>query len=988
MKKVIYLFLLSTLFVISCKTKGNGNEGFVVSSITDANGFTYETVSDDPSGLRLYTLENGLKVYLSQNKTEPKIQTFIPVRAGSVYDPSDNTGLAHYLEHMVFKGTDKIATQDWEAEKVLLDSISILYEAQKAESDVEKKKEIYLQIDKVSLEASKLSVANEYDIMVSSLGAEGTNAWTWHEETVYTNKIPSNGLDKWLHVESERFSKLVLRLFHTELEAVYEEFNRGQDSDYRRSASALNEALFPKHPYGQQTTIGTSEHLKNPSMIAINNYFETYYVPNNMAVILVGDIEFDETIKKVNGAFGSFEYKEVKHPERPIEEPITAIVEKEVFGPENERVSIAFRSNGIGSEDEIKLQLIDMILNNSTAGLIDLNLNQKQLVQNAGSYAQFLNDYGMHQFYGNPKSGQTLEEVKDLILGQIEEVKKGNFDEWLIKAVINDLKLSQIRGLENASDVANAYVNAFVHFQDWKSRINVFDKMNKVSKQELVDFANSFYKDNYVAVYKRQGETKDLVKVENPSITPIELNRDKKSEFVRNFEQMTSPDLKPDFVDYSTAIKNDKLENGIELAYVPNETNDLAELNIIYDMGNDNIKKLGLAVGYLEYLGTSETSAEDLSKEFYKIGINYGVRAGSNRTTIYLSGLRENLDKGLALLEDLMSNAVSNQDTYDKYVLQIAKGRQDLKSNKSQILWNGLYSYGQYGEDSRLRDIYTIEELKQMDPNELIEVIKDLKDYKHRVFYYGKDIEQAKSALNVHHKIGSELKEYPPKKEYKYKETGDNVYFVDYDMVQAEMLFLAKGDTFDPKKLAASGLFNTYFGSGLSSIVFQEIRESKSLAYSAFSSYSNASKEGDPNYTYAYVGTQANKLNQAVDAMMDLMNNMPEAVDNFESAKKSTLKKMAANRVNKSNIFWSYERLKRRGMTENNMEQIYNEIQNMTMEDLSTFFKENIQGGEYEVLVVGNKKDVDVKALERLGKVQELDVDYLFNFEKPAPLKD
>src|SRR5690606_21552247 len=234
-------------------------------------------------GLRLYTLDNGLKVYLSQNTDEPKIQTFIGVRAGSVYDPSDNTGLAHYLEHMVFKGTDEIGTQNGEEEKKYLDQISALYEEHKSEQDPDKKKNIYKKIDSLSLEASKIAIANEYDKMVSSLGAEGTNAWTWHEETVYTNKIPANGLDKWLKLESERFSQLVLRLFHTELEAVYEEFNRAQDSDGRKESYELMDALFPNHPYGQQPTIGVSEHLKNPSMVAIHNYFNTYYVPNNIA---------------------------------------------------------------------------------------------------------------------------------------------------------------------------------------------------------------------------------------------------------------------------------------------------------------------------------------------------------------------------------------------------------------------------------------------------------------------------------------------------------------------------------------------------------------------------------------------------------------------------------------------------------------------------------------------------------------------------------
>jgi predicted Zn-dependent peptidase len=986
MKKLVLILFLATFILNSCKTKV-AEDQVTTTTEKDSNGYPYETVSNDPTGLRLYTLENGLKVYLSQNTDEPKIQTFIPVRAGSVYDPKDNTGLAHYLEHMVFKGTDEIGTQDWESEQKILAKISDLYEQHKAEKDPESKKEIYKKIDSTSLAASKISIANEYDKMVSSLGAEGTNAWTWHEETVYTNKIPANELDKWLKLESERFSQLVLRLFHTELEAVYEEFNRGQDVDFWKLDEALNAALFPTHPYGQQTTIGTSEHLKNPSMLAIHNYFDTYYVPNNMAVILVGDIDFEETIKKVDAAFGTFKYKEVTHPTRPTEEPMNSPVTVEVTGPETETINLAFRTDKMGSEAEKMVTLVDMILANSEAGLIDLNLNQQQKVQQAGSYTQFLNDYGIHTLYGNPKSGQTLEEVKDLLLAQIEKIKKGEFDEWMIEAVTNDLRLSEIRRFGNASAVANAYVSAFVHFQDWETRVQFIDEMSKVKKEDLVAFANEFYNDNYVAAYKRQGENSSLVKVENPGITPIELNRDKKSTFLENFNAIETPEIQPSYVNYSDAINTNTLANGLEFSYVENPLNDLAELYIIFDMGKDHDKKLGLAIQYLEYLGTDTMSAEDLKKEFYKLGISYSVSSSNDRSYIALNGLRQNVDKGLELLENLWANAVPNKEAYDKLVLKIAKGREETKADKGQIMWSGLMSYGQYGENSRLRDIYTIEELKAVDPSELVEIVKGLRNYKHRFFYYGKDKAEGVTAVNTKHTIPATLKAYPEKKEYKMKDMASNVYFVDYDMVQSEMLFLAKGDTFDADKMAATSLFNTYFGSGLSSIVFQEIRESKSLAYSAFSAYSTARKAEDPNLIYAYVGTQANKMNQAMDAMLELMNNMPEAEENFRAAKESTLKQLAAERINKTNIFWSYERLKDRGMTEDNREQMYNAIQKMTIDDLRAFFNSNIKGATYDLMVIGNKKDVDVKALEKFGKVQELDVDHLFNYEKPAPIK-
>lgn len=983
MKPIVYL--LTIAFFYSCTT-AEKEASFITTEHKDANGFSYETVSNDPTGLRLYQLDNGLKVYLSQNKDEPTIQTFIPVRAGSNYDPKESTGLAHYLEHMVFKGTHEFGTNDWDTEKIYLDSISNLYEKHRTASDPEEKKHLYKEIDRVSLAASQYSIANEYDKMVSTLGARGTNAHTWFEETVYKNKIPSNELSKWANLESDRFSELVLRLFHTELEAVYEEFNRGQDNDGRKKFSSTLEALFPNHPYGQQTTIGTSDHLKNPSMVAIHDYFDKYYVPSNMAVVLVGDLEYDSTIQLINDTFGKLENKEVVHPELPKEEPLAEIVTRDVLGPTSESVFVAFRTGGIGTEEEIMVTLVDMILANSQAGLFDLNLNQQQKVQRASSFPMFQNDYGMHILDGYPKDGQTLDEVKDLMLAELDKVKKGEFEDWMIDAVVNDMKLSQLQQFESSSALASNYYNAFIHRENWSDVIQKMDRMKAVSKEELVAFANDFYKDNYVVTYKRKGEDKSIAKVENPGITPINLNRDKQSGYLKNFNEIKPEKLEPLFVDYKAEIKSKDLSNGLKMEFIENKTNDLFTLNIIFDMGSDHNKKLGLAVGYLDFIGTEKYAPEDIKKEFYKLGVSYGVNTGGEKSYVSLSGLQENLEPGLVLLEDLWSNAIADQETYDKYVARILKSREDGKTQKGNILWNGLFNYGKYGENSRMRNIYNASELQEMDPVELVTILKELKGFKQRLFYYGNDVDATTMALNKNYQVPTELKDYPEPVKYDELETGNAVNYVDYDMVQAEMIFVSKGKTFDKKKLAKSQVFNTYFGSGLSSIVFQEIRESKSLAYSAFASYSNAGKIGDSNYTYAYVGTQANKLTQAVDAMLDLMNNMPEAEEQFESAKEATLKKIASQRITKSNIFWQYEALKKRGIDYDNREEIYNEVSEMTMDDLKSFFNDNIKGGNYTALVIGNKKDLELKALEKLGKVEELDIDYLFNY-KETPVK-
>ncbi|WP_025740368.1 M16 family metallopeptidase [Aquimarina pacifica] len=981
----LILLLIGVSSLSNCKkaiSNENISQEITVEKHTDKSGFSYETVNNDPTGLRLYTLENGLKVYLAKNEEEPKIQTLIAVKAGSTYDPADNTGLAHYLEHMVFKGTDSIGTLDYEKEKVLLQKISDLYEEHKAEKDEDKKKDIYNKIDEVSLEASKLSIANEYDKLVNSLGAEGTNAFTSNEQTVYVNKIPTNELEKWLDIESERFSKLVLRLFHTELEAVYEEFNRSQDSDRSKQYQATLELLYPNHPYGKQTTIGESEHLKNPSMRAIQAYYDTYYVPNNMAIILVGDIEFEDTIKKVNDAFGSYEYKEVNHPDFSEEAEIQTPRKKEVYGPTAESIYVAFRTPGFGTKEHNMFFLIDYLLANSQAGLIDLNLNQKQKVQYASSFTNFDNDYGFHLLYGMPKENQTLDEVKELLLNEIEKIKKGEFDDWLIGAVINDLKLTQIRKFENATPIAYEYLSAFIHSTEWKDRLAMLDDMNKITKQDVIDFANKNYSTNYIEVHKIKGEDKNIVKVENPKITPIDLNRDKESHFLQNLMKKDSKPLEPKFVDYKSAIKTTKTKSGLEVSYVENETNDLFNLNLIFDLGIDNDKMLSIASGYFDFLGTDKYSPEDLKKEFYKLGINYSINSSEDKTLVGISGLKENLDQGLLLLEDLWKNAVPNQEAYDKYIDRIAKGRQDGKTQKGNILWGGLMSYGKYGEHSGLRNIYTIKEMKTMNPQELVDKIKGLSELKHRIFYYGNDINGAISSLDKTHAITEDLKEYPEALTYVEKETGGNVYFVDYDMVQSEMVFLAKGSELDPKKMAAASVFNTYFGSGLSSIVFQEIRESKSLAYSAFSKYDIASKKGQSDYVYAYIGTQTNKMSQAVDAMMDLMTNMPESEQQFKQAKEATLKKIAAKRITKDNIFWTYERLKNRGIEVDHREEIYHAIKNMTMSDLKEFFEKNIKGETYNILVIGNKKEIDMKALSKLGVVKEFDIDYLFNYEK------
>ncbi len=974
----IVLGLIFVTFLIGCTSKKepvvyHSEKSFDITKV-------YKSFENDPTGLRLYTLHNGLKVYLSKNTDEPKIETLIAVKAGSTYDPADQTGLAHYLEHMLFKGTSKLGTANWKKEKDQLREIEHLYETHKNTYDTVRKKVIYKKIDSISGIAAGSAIANEYDKMISSIGAEGTNAFTSNEMTVYKNKIPANELDKWLALEKERFSELVLRLFHTELETVYEEFNRGQDNDGRKQYTAMLEKLFPSHPYGTQTTIGTSEHLKNPSMKAIHSYFEKYYVPNNMALILVGDLDFDTTIRKIEKAFGSYVYKSVEHPEFDKELPITEPIETTVYGPNAASVYIGFRTASVSDDETIMVNLIDYLLANSNAGLIDLNLNSKQKVQSASSFTSFKKDYGMHILYGMPKKEQSLDEVKQLLLDQLELIKKGEFDDWLIEAIINDLTLSQIQSLESSKAVAYDYMYSFVYNQPWEDRLQKLNKLKKITKQQVIDFANAFYKENYVVVNKEVGEDPNQVKVENPKITPVTVNRDQVSEFATKFNLMVSDSLEPQQINYKDLIKEAKIENGTKFSYIKNETNDLASLTITYPIGSDHNKKMPIAFSYADYLGTSILTNESVKKEFYKLGVKYNFDVQEDKTRISISGLQQHIPEGLQLLFSVIKDLKADTLAYQQLIDRIDKSRADKKKNKSEILWSGMLNYSKYGENSRLRNVTPIVDLKAQSTAELVQLVKGVIEYKPEFFYYGNNIEETKMALSENYELGS-FKEIAAKKaKFEEKENIGNVYFVNYDMVQAELLLVSKSITYDPKLAAGTLLFNTYFGRGLSSIVFQELRESKSLAYSAMSSYATAREKEKPNYLYAYMGTQANKLPEAISAMKELLNAMPLNEAQFFSAKESVLKTIAASRINKSGIYWNYKRLEKLGIGYDNRIEVYKAVSNFSLQDLNLFFESYIKGKPFDMMVIGNKNDINLEMLKQYGPVKELEVDYLFNF--------
>lgn len=942
---------------------------------TDKNQYEYITVTHDENNVRIYTLKNGLKVFLAQNFDAPRIQTFIPVRTGSNNDPADNTGLAHYLEHMMFKGTSKIGTQNWEKEKELLDQISALYEEHKAEQNPEKKREIYKKIDEVSQEASQYAIANEYDKAISSLGASGTNAHTWFDETVYKNNIPNNELEKWLKIEKERFSEIVLRLFHTELESVYEEFNRAQDNDTRLVSYELMDALFPTHPNGQQTTLGKPEHLKNPSMKAIHKYFDEYYVPNNYAMVLVGDLDFDETIQLIDQYFGTLPYKELPKKAPITEQPITEVVVRTVKSPTTSRAQLAWRTDSYGTREAMLADVVANILSNrGEAGLLDLHINQTQKMLWAQAFSVGLKQYGYFSIVAVPKETQTLEEARNMVLDEIELIKKGDFPDWMLPAIINDFKLQRMKGLETAEGLATNLYDSYIKGRTWEEELNEMDEYAAFTKDDVVNFANAFFKENYVVVNKEKGVNDKLIRVENPGITPVKINRDSQSEFLKEILADKTEDIKPEFIDYQKEIITDQ-RNGKKLSFVKNKYNDIAQVHFIFPFGSDHDRDLGISTQLLQYLGTDALSPEDLKKEFFKIGISNDFKTTNNQLTISLSGLEENIEKGIALLQHWMRDVQPDQEIYHQFVGTVLENRQAMKKDKNRII-TALNNYTKLGSNSRFTDVISKEELENSSAEVFTDRMKKLFQYPYQVFFYGKNFENFKEYIGQY--IESESLQIPAAKLYPEPATGGNVYFINYDMVQMEMSKIGKGNEVNPLHFGKINVFNEYFGRGLSSIVFQEMRESKSLAYSAYVSYAANAELNHPDYVTTYIGTQPDKLMIAVDTLNELMNELPEVPIQFENARNAALKQIASTRVTRNNIFFNTLRLQKLNIYHDFRKDIYNQIQQLTFEDIKHFYQTEVKSIHFNTAIIGKKENLDMEAVNKMGIFKEVSLKDIF----------
>jgi predicted Zn-dependent peptidase len=446
---------------------------------------------------------------------------------------------------------------------------------------------------------------------------------------------------------------------------------------------------------------------------------------------------------------------------------------------------------------------------------------------------------------------------------------------------------------------------------------------------------------------------------------------------------MPAPEISPVFIDYSTDLLQDSIAGRIPLLYKQNTENNTFNLYYVFEMGTDNDRRLELAISYLEYLGTSKFTPAQMKEEFYKLACSFSVYSSADQVYVSLSGLSDNFEKALALFEEFLSDLQQNINALDNLIKDILKVRADNKLSQETILWDAMFSYAKYGPKSTYTNILSENELKSIKPDELIDLLKDLLNHEHKIVYYGPEkTDDLKRIITERHFLPSELKPVPDRVIFPELSTDENkIYVVNYDgMVQSEILMLSKCGTYDKTKAPIISLYNEYFGSGMSGIVFQELRESKALAYATFASYSTPQRKDLSHYIWAYIGTQSDKFPEAMEGLFNILNNMPESEVTYSMAKNSVVNQIKTSRTTRASVLFSYLSAQKLGLDYDIKKDVYYSVQGLSLQDIVKFQQENVKNKKYTILVLGDKSKLDINILEKYGQVKFLTLEEIFGY--------
>mgnify|MGYP000023471889 FL=1 len=933
-----------------------------------------QLISGEYNPLQVHTfhLDNGLTVYLNEDHNTTSVFGAVAVRGGGKRDPQDATGIAHYLEHLLFKGTDKMGTVDYEQEKVFLDSIQVKYDELGATTDETKRLAIQGEINRLSVKAGEFAIPNEFDRLVEGMGGAWINAFTSDDAIVYLNKFPGNQIEKWLEVYSHRFVNPVFRLFQSELETVYEEKNRAMDNMFRNLFVTYLKHFFKEHPYGQQTVLGSVDHLKNPSLTKMREYYDTYYVANNMALILTGDIYPDEILPLIEAKFGVWKSGEIPAPIDITEQSFNG---REKISRRMTPIKVGFmgyRTVPVGHDDEGALSLsLQLLTNESKTGLIDQLVVDRKIME-AGAFNMDYVDMGAANFYFLPKLFfQSLTKAENLVRGQIDKLKSGDFNDEYFNAV----KLTMLRQheeyIESMEGRLFILTDLFIKNKTWEDIVEWPGIIKNISKEEVMEVANTYFDDDYLVLHSKMGFPKKT-KLEKPSFEPvIPKNSEEKSAFAANLDNIPEGELNLQFIEFNKDVEYRDISHNVHLYHTYNPINSIFSLTIQYGIGNFKDAKLEQTAELLNLLGTDTYSFNQFKGALQKIGTTISFSSDRDYFKINVKGFDEHLNKSLEYVNEFITHVKGDDDKIKKLVESAKSGRKIEKREPSTV-GRALRDFVAYGDQSHSLRRMTVKEIKNTKSIDYIQAFKNALNYELDIFYTGK-LSFDSVAASIQKSIP--LSDNPIDSQSPHDLEVDNwdedaVFLVkDKKVVQSQIYFLVNGNPVVESDRPKSNAYNKYFGRGMSSIIFQEIREFRSLAYSAGGGYRTNFYNNKKGYFSGYVGCQADKSLEAISVFKDLALNMPEKPERLEQIKSGLIKSINANRPSFRSFPSRVSNWIKQGYMDDPRKEQVSFYENMSFDDIVNFQKDNIAGRPMVITLLTDTKQVNTIELSQFGKV-------------------
>ena len=923
-------------------------------------------------------LDNGLTVVMCEDHSSPQAYGAVYVHAGSKNDPLEATGMAHYFEHIMFKGTDKIGTINWEAEKVYLDSIDIMYDKLHETTDLDERAAIQQKINELSLASTEYAIPNEVDVILTKMGGEGLNAGTAYDQTMYFNSFPANQIGKWMDVYVERFRYPVFRLFQSELETVYEEKNMYGDEPIEAFKDYMFKEIFGEHPYGRPV-IGLTEHLKNPQTSRMREFFNTYYVANNMTLILVGDFDIDEIEPMVAEKFGTWRSGEIPaQPEFTLPEFNGPTIKEVRLTPVKMGV-LAWKGVKVSDPDYLPLSIACSLFSNGETGIMDKDMLDGNIMM-AMLMPLSLEDHGANIIMYVPKLiGQSHEEAEEYIFASLNKLKNGEFSDDLFEAIRTNMLKEREQELESLGSLANLFLELEMRGMTYDEYLAETERINSITKEEIVKIANKYFGKDYLDIRSKMGfPEKD--KVDKPNWKAIEAkNTDAKSEFAKMIEAEEVPEVTPQVIEFGKDVEITKVNDCFTMFSTKNPYNDIFNLCITHNYGTIDDPDLSRAVSYWDLQGTEKMSFEELNLELQKLGAVITLSTNQSNCNVIIEGFEKDFDRILALCEEKLYN--SGNDEKKKDILYEGEKMEEETMKEDASEWaQAVRQYALYGEKSGYLAQTPLKQWMKRSGKDLLNEINTALNYSGEVTFIGNiDNQKVIEGLKKHNLVKNDVIKAEKKFKSEKKYTENQVFFAHNKKFRQSNIFMyVPSEMLSQEDKAVCQVFNKYFGTDMYSIVFQEVREFRSLGYTAYSYFMYDYLNRKPGNLFTYLGTQSDKTNEGIDVLRGLVTDMPERIEKFNASKDALIMSRASDYVGFRSIPTTVSSWVEQGYDHDPRIETTNIIKNTEYKDVYDFYKKFVADRPIVIMMSGNKKQFDLKALEKYGTIKEVKYKEIF----------